>query len=135
MANSKEEPRLEDMKILDKLNKRLDIIENNNAKLRKTQEEQTRKVENQRKIQKEEVMEFQKQCQEIEEHFKELKKIVFTIGHKLKDKVTKDEMEAMKKRIESWPLEEYINRNELEKTYNNHKYNEVGDKKIISQHQ
>ncbi|MBN1175633.1 hypothetical protein JXA48_03240 [Candidatus Woesearchaeota archaeon] len=114
---------LEDVQILNKISKRLDIIEETNIKLKETQEEQLRTLESQRKRQGEEIEQFQKECKEIEEGFRSITKSIFEIGRQLKDKVSKDELEFLKNETDKWPLENFITKKELEKTYNYYKEN------------
>lgn len=121
MSEENKNDTLEDVRILSKISKRLDIIEETNIQLKDTQEDQLRRLNNQRELQKEEVKKFQSECKEIEEGFKQITKSIFEIGKQLKEKVSKDELEFLKEEVDKWPLENYITQKELKKTYNHYK--------------
>ena len=120
MATEKQETVVDDVRILNKINKRLDTIEETNKKLVDSQKDQKRRLTNQINNQKEEIQQFQDDCKEIDNNIKFLTKNIFDIGKHLKDKISKDEMEYLESEIDKWPLEQFITHKELNKTYSHY---------------
>jgi len=115
------ETTIEDTQILNTINKRLKIIEKTNRKISKKQTNQREKAINQKINQQKDINEFREECENLTKDLKQIKKTIFEIGKQLRDKTTNKEFEQLKKTTDEWPLEKYITKKELNKTYEHYK--------------
>lgn len=107
----------EDEKLIDEISRRLDMLSKKNKSLNSKDTQNHLRVNEQHKEMKTLIDSLKEQSQELTHTMKGLHKEVFSIGHRLKNKVTKKEFDEFKQRIDKWNPEEFVTKQELQGMY------------------
>ncbi len=99
------------------LKHRFSLIEKSNSELEKNSVNIDQKI-SQNKIKfKDELISLKNELKIVEEEINKLLKFVFSHGKILKDKMRKEELTLLNELSEKFNFEDYIRRDELEKTF------------------
>lgn len=103
-----------------RFNHRFELIEQTNDKLKNLDDEFNLKLSKIKGNMDKEIKEFRLQIEELSLEVNELIKSIFSMGNVLKEKLQNHDFELLKELVDNWKLEEFVNKNELEKSFNNY---------------
>ena len=109
-----------DDKLIERLLHRAELLTTVDKDVNKSYVEQEKTLLSQQNLFIEELKLIREDIEDLQKITQELRRTIFTIGHQLKDKVTKRSFEIMQEKIESWPLEGYITKKELPEIFEKH---------------
>lgn len=107
-------------KLFSDFNHRLNTIDIESKQINNTETSNANKLLMQKDLIKKEIASLREEFNDISKTTNELIKEVFGIGKVLKDKISQRDLDRIKERIESWKPEEYIQKDELNKTFDNY---------------
>jgi len=101
-----------------KLNHRFKLIEKLDEDLHQNQKKISISMELGGERIKKDISEFKEELKDLNVEIDKLLKTIYCLGSELKTKVSGLDFDEIKTRVDNWKLEEFIQKKELEKTFN-----------------
>lgn len=99
---------------------RMGLLLKTHNELEAEDQKQTMDIQRINREAKKELNEIKKEIGEYKELVDKIYNIVFQIGHQLRQKVPKQQLENLQKKVDEWNVDQFITRKELEKTFRKH---------------
>lgn len=109
-----------DNSIIKGLHRRIEILETIDLNLEKTELEQKEKIDSQKIKTKQQLNYYHSEVNDLLQEVSSLKKYLYQVGHALRGKISKRELEEIQNEINKWELIAFATRNELNRLYNNY---------------
>lgn len=104
--------------IVKTFNHRVNLMDSLSKEITSVEDSNDRKTLSQKDFLEKEINAIKAEFDELSSLSKELIKAVYSLGKTLKDKASTKELEAVKEKLDSWQLEEYMTKHELEEAFN-----------------
>jgi len=124
--NSKTPPKeKEDITIINKIEQRMNSVEKTTFNFEKKITELNKDITKQKKETRTQTENIKKELENITTNVNKLHKLVFSWGKILRYRVTKRDFENISKTLNEKPIEDFITKKELERTYNKYSNQQI----------